>query len=274
MNGMPDELRDYYADAEQEDVRVREGLGQLELVRVRAIVQSHLPHRPLRILDVGGGTGVHAEWLLADGHRVHLVDPAAPLVDIARRRLGDIADFTADIGDARDLSVPDDSFDVVLLFGPLYHLGDRKDRVRVWREAARALRSDGLAFGMGISRFASLFDGLAHGYLFDRDFRNIVENDLLTGQHRNPTGQPGWFTTSYFHHPDELALEAEEAGLRVRDILGVEGIAPWIRSLQERWAEPEGREAILFSAEATASERVLLGLSPHLLLVAGLSSSA
>ena len=255
-------------------MRVREGLGQLELVRVRAIVQSHLPQGPLRILDVGGGTGVHAEWLLADGHRVHLIDPAGPLVDIARRRLGNVGGFTADVGDARQLPVSDNAFDAVLLFGPLYHLVDRAERVRAWQEAARAVQPGGLVFGMGISRFASLFDGLARGYLFDPRFRDIVENDLISGQHRNPTGEPGWFTTAYFHRPDELAEEAEAAGLQVRATLGVEGIAPWLLNLEERWKEPEAREVIVFSAAAIESEPLLLGVSPHLLLVAHLDDGA
>ena len=68
---------------------------------------------------------------------------------------------------------------------------------------------------MAINRFASLFDGLAQSYLFDPAFRAIVAQDLATGVHENPTGDPRWFTTAYFHRPEELAAEATEAGLDV-----------------------------------------------------------
>jgi SAM-dependent methyltransferase len=50
--------------------------------------------------------------------------------------------------------------DVVLLFGPLYHLTQRVDRLTALQEARRVLRSGGLLLAAGISRFASALDGL------------------------------------------------------------------------------------------------------------------
>jgi len=76
-----------------------------------------------------------------------------------------------------------------------------------------------------VNRFASLFDGLARGFLFDPEFRGIVDQDLADGQHRNPDDRPHWFTTAYFHHPEELRTELEGVGLAVLDLVGVEGLA-------------------------------------------------
>ena len=168
------------------------------------------------MLDVGGATGVHAEWLLADGHAVHLVDLLAGHVARATENLGDHPRFTATVGDARSLPQADASVDAVLLLGPLYHLTDRADRLAVWREAARVVVPGGVVVAMGISCGSrSLFDGLAQAYLFDPAFRAIVAQDLATGVHENPTGDPRWFTTAYFHRPEELPAEASEAGLAV-----------------------------------------------------------
>ena len=122
-------------------------------------------------------------------------------------------------------------------------------------------------FAACITRYAPIFDGLARGALFDPQFRAIAEHDLATGQHRNPTDEAGWFTTAYFHHPDELAEEAAGAGLRVIEVVGLEGMAGWVQGLEERWGDPEAREAILFSARAIESEPTLRGLSAHLLAV-------
>lgn len=264
---LPEEIQNHYQIEIREDLRLQEGLGRLEFVRTQEVVRRHLPQPGLRILDVGGGTGVHAEWLLADGHRVHLVDPVVSHVTQASERLGEHSGFSAEVGDARTLTVDDASFDVVLMFGPLYHLTERADRLGAWEEALRVIRPTGLVFGMGITRFASLLDGLAQGFLFDDRFRTIVECDLATGQHRNPTRQPGWFTTAYFHHAHELVREAEEAGLHVREVVGVEGLAGYLHSLGERWDNPSDRETILFSARTVQSEPALQGLSPHLIAV-------
>jgi SAM-dependent methyltransferase len=264
---MPDEIFRHYQDID-EGARVSSGLGRLELVRTQEVLLRHLPTEPLRILDVGGATGVHASWLAAEGHNVHVVDLMPHHVQQAAALSGSRGRVTAEVGDARHLSAEDSSFDVVLLFGPLYHLTDRQDRLRVWAEARRVLRPDGYVFAAGISRFASLFDGLAREFLFDPQFRPIAERDLQDGQHRNPTEDPRWFTTAYLHLPNEFCDEAEDAGFHVVELVGVEGLAGWLPQLEERWTTREGQEAILFAARAVESEPSLLGLSAHLLLVA------
>ncbi len=83
-----------------EETRLVGGLAELELVRTQEILRRHLPDSPARILDVGGGTGVHAAWLLEDGYEVHLIDLTARHVDAARAALG-TRGLTATLGDAR-----------------------------------------------------------------------------------------------------------------------------------------------------------------------------
>jgi SAM-dependent methyltransferase len=283
MDDVAPEVLEHYGQFD-EGGRITAGLGRLELLRTQEILRRHLPDAPLEILDVGGGTGVHARWLAGDGHDVHVVDLVPDHVEQARATASPSASpmkqaspsaspgrVTAEVGDARGLPVPDTSVDAVLVLGPLYHLTDRDDRVRALAEARRVVRPGGLVFAAAISRYASLFDGLAREYLFDPGFRDIVERDVRDGQHRNPTGRPEWFTTTYFHHPDELREEAGQAGLDVVEVVGVEGMAGWLGHLGPRLdpgADDEGREAILFSARAIEAEPALLGLSAHLILVA------
>jgi ubiquinone/menaquinone biosynthesis C-methylase UbiE len=268
MAELPEEIiRHYEADWNDEATRITSGLGELELVRTKAILRRFLPPPPARILDVGGATGVHARWLTEDRYGVHVVDPVESHVETVLATLSDVG-VTAEVGDARLLSAPDGSYDVALVFGPLYHLNEREDRVRALREAMRVVLPGGLVAIAAISRFASLFDGLARGFLFNPEFRAIAEGDLRNGRHSNPTDNPHWFTTAYFHHPDDLRDEINEAGLVFVELLGVEGLAGWLGHLEERWATPEGRETILFAAQAVESEPTLLGLSAHLLAIA------
>jgi SAM-dependent methyltransferase len=264
----PVEVREHYDRDIDEGERLRQGPGLLELARTQEIVRRHLPAGSLRILDVGGGTGVHAAWLADDGHEVHLVDPIERHIEAARRLAGPGRRITAQVGDARRLRADPGSVDAVLLLGPLYHLTERVDRLLALREAARVVRPGGVVFAAGISRFASLFDGLGRGFLFDPEFRVVVERDLRDGEHRNPERRPHWFTTAYFHHPDELRAEGVDAGLDGVAVVGVEGVAGWFGELFDRWDDPEVREAILFSARAVESEPAVVGASAHLLMVA------
>jgi ubiquinone/menaquinone biosynthesis C-methylase UbiE len=266
MGPADDTVVRHYQTHNEED-RISEGFGQLELLRAQEVLRRHLPKPPAKVLDVGGGTGVHARWLADDGYQVHLIDRAPRHVAKANDDLGQLG-VTAHLGDARQLPAADGTYDVVLLFGPLYHLTERQDRVAALREAARAVRPGGVVAVAAVSRFASLFDGLARQFLFDPEFRSIAAQDLRDGQHRNPDQRPGWWTTAYLHHPEELVAEVSEAGLVTREHVGLEGLAGWLPQLADRWGDPDDREAILWAARAVESEPSLAGLSAHLLLIA------
>ena len=220
------------------------------------------------MLDVGGGPGRYASWLAGEGHEVHLIDPVGLHVEQAEeagRHGATLA--SARVGDARELPFADASADMVLLLGPLYHLTERADRVRAWSEARRVLRPGGVAIAAGISRFASALDGLVSGHLDEPAFRSIVERDLAEGQHRNPSEHPYWFTTAYFHRPDELREELEEAGLGHDATLAVEGPAWIMKAFGERWEDPERRVQLLEILRALEGEPSLLGASAHVLAV-------
>jgi ubiquinone/menaquinone biosynthesis C-methylase UbiE len=261
-----DEVVRHY-EARHEEDRLVGGLAELELVRTQEVLRRHLPAPPARVLDVGGGTGVHAAWLLDDGYDVHLVDLTPGHVDRALGRL-EGAGLTAEVGDARQLGAADAAFDAALVLGPLYHLHDRADRVRALTEARRVVRPGGVVGVAAISRFASMFDGLARGFLFDPEFMAIARRDLADGCHDNPDDRPHWFTTAYFHRPEELADEIAAAGLALVEVVGVEGLAGWLAHLDARWPDDGDRAVILEVTRLLEAEPSVLGLSAHLLAVA------
>jgi ubiquinone/menaquinone biosynthesis C-methylase UbiE len=259
-----DDVSDYYASGVELE-RLTAGGSRIEFERTKDLLERHLPSPPASVLDVGGGPGAYAAWLAERGYDVRLIDPVPMHVEEATRRAeSSPRTFTADLGDARQLDAADGSFDIVLLMGPLYHLVERRDRLHALAEARRVLRDGGRVIGTAISRFASLLDGLRQGYLSDPRFEAIVEGDLLDGLHRNPTGELDYFTTSFFHHPDELREEIAEAGLELEGVFGVEGPG-WL--LWELWDQPDGRANILRVARDVEREPAMLGASAHLLAV-------
>jgi ubiquinone/menaquinone biosynthesis C-methylase UbiE len=262
---LPEEIRRFY-EAGLEDGRLQEGSGVLERVRTQDVLQRVLPRPPARVLDVGGGTGPYTRWLAGLGYEAHLVDPVASQVEHARRQGGGIA--SARVGDARHLEDADASADAVLLLGPLYHLQASSDRLAALREAARVVRPGGVVVAAAISRFASLLDGLVTGALDDPAFRAIVARDLEDGHHLNTTGRLEYFTTAYFHRPEELADEGARAGLAVEGVRAVEGPAWLMADFAARFADPERQAHILELLRGIETEPALLAVSAHLLLVA------
>lgn len=186
----------------------------------------------------------------------------------ARTRTGT---FTAALGDARSLPVDDHSFDAALLFGPLYHLVERRDRIRAWGEAVRVVRPGGWIFAAAVSRLSAMAwvtviepaiasaDG---GVPPDRSpmpekWRRMIEEGA--GE-LGPRGFPG----GHFHLADDLEQEALEAGLVGVRVIGIEG--PGAQAIEiSRSRNPGLVAAARTLAEDFESQPGLRDLSPHLL---------
>ena len=262
-------ITDYYERA-PEEARLEQGPFQLEEARTRDLIQRYAPPPPATVVEIGGAAGAYALWLAEAGYAVHLLDPVPRLVAEAQRRSAAVERplISCRVGDARALDVPAETVDVVLLLGPLYHLTDPGDRARSLEEAARVLRPGGRLFAAAISRWASALDGLARDLLQDPRFALIVEQDLRDGQHRNPTERLDYFTTAYFHRPEELAAEVRAAGLALDGVYGIEGPGWILPDVAERMADSDRRASLMRVARMVETEPSVLGSSAHLLAVA------
>jgi SAM-dependent methyltransferase len=253
-----EDITEYY-ERGNEQHRLR-GESRLEFVRTQELLARFLPPAPAAVLDVGGGPGAYAAWLSDLGYDVRLLDPIELHVTQARD-LG----VTASLGDARALPFDDGTAGAVLLLGPLYHLPDAEDRLRALVEARRVLRRGGVLAAAAITRFASTIDGLLKGYMASPEFEQIVGRVLRDGQHANPDRDDRWFTTAYFHLPDELRDEIRGAGFEPRGVYGIEGPGAWLPDIDGWLDEPDRRGALLRAIARVETEPSMLGASPHLL---------
>lgn len=258
----------YYGSEFDEGDRLvgRSGQGLLEFERTQSIIHDLIAPRS-QIIDIGGATGTHASALAQRGHDVLLIDPVPRHVEAAAA----LGTFTALLGDARSLPVADASFDAALLFGPLYHLVDRRDRLRAWREAVRAVRPGGWIFAAAVSRLSAMawvtviepsITLAAGGVPADRSpmpekWRRMIEDGA--GE-LGPRGFPG----GHFHLADDLEQEALEAGLVEVRVIGIEG--PGAQAIEISRSHAPGLVAAARTlAEAFESQPGLRDLSPHLL---------
>ena len=273
MSLVPKEIQEHYLQSKESE-RLSGEHGELERLRTQAILARNLPPVPAEIFDVGGAAGIHAFPLAKQGYRVHLIDPVELHLQQARSYAAKSGVALASItqGDARGLDVPSASADAVLLLGPLYHLVQHSERLQALREARRILKPQGVLLAAAISRFASLIDGLSSGYFRDAEFRKIVAADLASGQHRNPTNHPAYFTTAYFHRPEELAAEVRDAGFGDVQVLAIEGPAWSARLFQDAWTDPVQRQSLMEFLSLIEREPSVLGASAHLMAVARLNS--
>lgn len=265
----PEDVATHYASGYEAN-RLDTLEGKIDRERTRDLLKRFLPPAPAVVYDIGGGTGKHACWLARHGYEVHLIDIVPVHVELARRESAMQPEnqlASIEVGDACSLDWDDNSADAALLFGPLYHLTDKGDRMRALSEACRVLKKGGVIMAVGISRFASTLDGLRSEFLKDPDFFNIVKGDLDNGHHRNPSGNENYFMDTFFHHPDELKTEITGAGFLESRVYGVEGPSWLAPKLDEWWHNEKHRDVLLWISRVLESEPALLGISAHLIAV-------
>ncbi len=97
---------------------------------------------PLKIADIGAGTGRYSVELCHRGYDVTAVELVKHNLEILRAKHENIKTWQ---GDARNLSFLDDkSFDITLLFGPLYHLHGDEEKLKALTEARRITKKGGI----------------------------------------------------------------------------------------------------------------------------------
>jgi ubiquinone/menaquinone biosynthesis C-methylase UbiE len=263
------EIIEHY-ESVQEARRLEQPGSQIERLRTQELLSRYLPPPPAEILDIGGGAGAYAFWLADLGYKVHLVD-GVPLhisqAESIASQKGGAALASISLGDARQIDHPERSADGVLLLGPLYHLTRRRDRIRALREAWRVLRPGGMVFAVGITRYASMVNALLEDFITDSQFSPIYEQDMRDGQHRNPTNDPRFFTTAFFHYPQELTDEVTQAGFQFEALLAIEGPAWLLKDFETRWQDAAVQERIVHLTRMVESEPILWGVSPHILAI-------
>jgi len=262
---MQDQIKEFY-ESYNEDGRLTR--HDLEFARSKEIISRYLTKEEMKIADIGGASGVYSFWLASLGHNVHLLDLTPKHIEQAKAKAESTGVRLSEYlcADARQLPFENESFDLVLEMGPLYHLQSRDDRIAVLRESHRVLRKGCPVICAVISRYASMIDGFKFALAKDKEFREILANDVVTGCHNNPKNIPNYFTTAYLHLPSEIKDELEESGFSNIELIAVEGFANALNT-DELFRDQDIAPYLLEYLRKTESAPELIGISGHIIAV-------
>lgn len=151
----------------------RSGRWRSQLSDVLPWVTEDVPLAGAKVLELGAGPGLTTDWLRARVGALTAVEYDAADAAALRGRAHDVEVHHAD---ATNLPFPDGSFDTVVCFTMLHHVPDTERQDRLFREAARVLRPNGM-FGGSDSRWGPLF-ALAHV----GDVLHLVDPATLPGR--------------------------------------------------------------------------------------------
>ena len=141
-----DYLKEFYEDHCDEDARLRSPHGMVEFLTTMRYIEKYRKSGD-KILEIGAGTGRYSHALAQEGYAVDAVELLEHNIEVFKRNTLPNEPVTVRQGNALDLSdFGDNSYDLTLLLGPLYHLYTVEDQRRALAEALRVTKPGGVVF--------------------------------------------------------------------------------------------------------------------------------
>ncbi len=254
------ELELYY-NKFNEEKRLDSRHGQVEFVTSMKYIHKYLevleqqkPKSEIKILDVGAATGRYSVPLAEEGYDVTAVELVKHNLSRLKAKRSAVKAYQ---GNAMNLKrFEDNSFDAALVFGPMYHLHEREEKMKALSEAKRVVKPEGYIFVAYIMNEYSvityafkekhILEGMENGML-DQDFHCTKKaNELYS-----------------FVRTEDIASLNEEIGLKRVQIIAADGAANYIRPFLNALNEQEFGYFIEYHL-STCERADLLGASGHL----------
>lgn len=211
------------------------------------------------ILDLGGAAGVYTFPLAKKGYKMHLADLSEELIEQAKKQKKEenaTNVLSCETVNAIDLSrYEDKKFDVVLLFGPLYHLLEETERVKCIQEINRVLKNNGLVFA---SFIPYLSGSIA---IVDRYFKHPEQVDIenlktVFEQGKFNNNANSGFQEGYYPTTKEIETLFQNNGFEKQKIVSIRGFGyekeDKLYSIKEKEMFDEIMKLILKTAEDTS----------------------
>jgi len=251
-------ITSFYTEVDEEQRLQKSRHGQLEFRTTMEYIHRLIPESA-RILEVGAGTGRYSIALAKEGYEVTAIELLENNLEVLRENAQGIANLQAFQGDALDLDKwQDNTFDVTLVLGPMYHLYEKEQVHKAIDEAIRVTKKGGVIFFAFLSVYAILFNN----YLKENLQDGIEEN--FTEEYKVRHFEEQLFTGYDIAEFEALFAEKEVEYLST---VAANTILELARKRTDFVMSDEDFEAFAKYHLATCEKRELLGASSHLLYI-------
>lgn len=244
-------IYDYY----NESTRLSSKGSRVEYYTTIKEIEEYLKDG-MKILDLGAGTGEYSIYFAEKGYDVTSLELVEKHVDEIKSKVSDNMNIEVFQGNALDLSrFEDNSFDIVLCFGPLYHLEKIEDKIKVIEEIKRISKDDGILFFAFISNDMVI---VTETFLYTEDY-------LLSNNYDHDTFKVADIPF-VFHTIDSARELLKNEDIKIISEVAVDGFSELLKEKINAMSDEE-YNAYLNYHYYISKKPEFLGVSNHLLLV-------
>lgn len=249
------ELEQYY-NKFKENKRLTSRHGQVEFLTSLKYIRECLEGKEhAKILDVGAGTGRYSFQLAEEGYDVTALELVEHNLDVLKSQKGK-AKIKAYQGNAMDLSrFEDETFDVTLVFGPMYHLFSFEEKLQALMEAKRVTKEGGAI----LAAYVMNEYGVITFAFKEQNIRQCMEKGMLSEDFHCITKPEDLYD---YVRLEDINRLAEATGLKRKKIIAADGPANYIRPVLKEMDEESFRLFMEYHL-ATCERPELLGASAH-----------
>lgn len=254
---MSTELEKYY-NKFCEEKRLTRRHGYVEYVTSMKYIHEYLPQgkkETIKILDVGAGTGRYSVQLAGEGYDVTAVELVKYNLGILKSKKSGVKAYQ---GNALNLSrFEADQFDMVLVFGPMYHLYTKEDKVKALKEAKRVVKPGGIILvSYCMNEYSILTYGFKEGHM-----KESIRNQKVDDSFHVRSKEEDLY--DYVRIEDIDAID-QAAGVKREKLIAADGPANYMRTVLNAMDEETYQLFIQYHL-STCERKDLLGASAHTL---------
>ena len=252
-----DYLKNYYEHYD-EDSRLLSKHGMVEYLTTMHYIEKYLTP-DAKILEIGAATGRYSHALAQRGYHVDAVELVEHNIEIFKQNTRPGEPVTITQGNAMDLSgFADNSYDITLLLGPMYHLFTKEDQKKALSEAIRVTKPGGVVFAAYCMGDASI---LSYGFIRGEIY-NIIEKCMLDPETFETFSNP-WDIFELYRKEDVDRLRTQFPVTQLHFVAS-DGYANHMRSTVDQM-EDRMYDLFLKYHLATCERQDLVGYSHHTL---------